>query len=110
MSTTLVGFASTTYDETSNNIKSLQAVYYTKDPVVCSCLSKSPTLGGKTEVAPEPFSATDFVGRILTDPEFASLAFKWTVSLFVISVVLITFIFIMICLATWRGSDVYLNK
>lgn len=44
ITTTIVGFASTTDTSTSDQIKSLQALYYTQDPTVCDCLASKPNV------------------------------------------------------------------
>lgn len=110
LSTTIVGFASTTDTSTSDQIKSLQALYYTKDPTICACLATKPTVLTTTKTQPEPFSATDLVGRILTDPEFASSAFKWLIGLIAGAFFLITVIFIIACVASHSPNPVFLER
>jgi hypothetical protein len=103
-----VGFA-TTVDK-NEMIKSLQPIYYTRNPKICDSLAKKPTKDQTTKVIAEPFSFTDFTERILLDKDFQLVAFKWTIGLASAFVLLVIIFFIFFCSMTYQPPAVYIQN
>jgi len=103
-----VGFA-TTVDE-YEMIKSLQPIYYTRSPKICSSLAKKPTKDQTTKVIAEPFSFTDLTERILLDKDFQLVAFKWAIGLASAFVFLVVLFFIVFCSMSYQPPAVYIQN
>ena len=103
-----MGFA-TTVDK-YEMIKSLQPIYYTRNPKICSSLAKKPTKDQTTKVIAEPFSFTDLTERILLDKDFQLVAFKWAIGLASAFVFLVVLFFIVFCSMSYQPPAVYIQN
>ena len=103
-----MGFA-TTFDK-YEMIKSLQPIYYTRNPQICSSLAKKPTKNQTTKVKAEPFSFTDLTERILLDKDFQLVAFKWVIGLAAAFVFLVLLFFIAFCTMSYQRTAVYIQN
>ena len=64
--TRVVGFASTVKEKNADQISSLQAIYYSTEQSICSCLGENPTMTRDTvkiEPIPENESFLDRLSR-----------------------------------------------
>ena len=103
-----MGFA-TTVDK-YEMIKSLQPIYYTKNPEICINLAKKPTRDQTTKLIAEPFSFTDFTERILLDKDFQLVAFKWAIGLAAAFVFFVIIFFIFFCSMSYQPPAVYIQN